>query len=55
VTRPRKNVDVDERTPRGVGAATATMSGESAIQANAGYPNLGKLAANRTPERRASA
>jgi hypothetical protein len=49
------NVDVADRAPRAPGAATATMSGASAIQANAGCPNRGKLAAKRTPDRRASA
>jgi hypothetical protein len=33
---------------------TATTSGANAIHANAGCPNFGKLAANRTPERSAS-
>jgi hypothetical protein len=30
------------------------MSGDRAIQAKAGCPNFGKLAASRRPERRAS-
>jgi hypothetical protein len=33
---------------------TATSSGANAIHANAGCPNFGKLAANRTPESSAS-
>jgi hypothetical protein len=35
--------------------AIDTMSGARAIHANAEYPNLGKLAVRRAPERRASA
>jgi len=33
----------------------AVMSGVSAIQAKAGYPNFGKLAMRQTPESTASA
>src|SRR5215831_12112409 len=33
---------------------TATSSGASAIHANAGWPNLGKLSARSAPERSAS-
>src|SRR5262245_54924297 len=34
--------------------AAATINGEIAIQAKAGWPNFGKLTASRTPERRAN-
>ena len=53
VVRPRKKAwgqrEVrDERT-------SATTSGVSATQANAGWPNFGKLSARSAPEARASA
>jgi hypothetical protein len=34
--------------------AMATIVGARAIHANAGYPNFGKLAASRAPDRRTS-
>src|SRR5438874_7654498 len=51
VTSPRINA----RRERGRCRTRARSSGASAIQANAGWPNFGKLNASRTPDRRASA
>src|SRR5437016_11616519 len=51
VTSPRINA----RRERGRCRTRARSSGASAIQANAGWPNFGKLNASRAPDRRASA
>jgi hypothetical protein len=50
---PRKNTR-EARAPSRRASTTLTMSGDSAIHANAGEPNLGKLAARSRPERIAS-
>jgi hypothetical protein len=49
VTTPRKNAR------RSVVFGSATSSGASAIQANAGWPSVGKLSARRIPDAAASA
>jgi hypothetical protein len=54
-TRPVVTPSANARdTGRPASFDTATTSGASAIHANAGWPNLGKLAMKRTPERTAS-
>src|SRR5215471_12178338 len=50
VTRPRRKARRALRRR----CVTATSSGASAIHANAGWPNLGKLSARSAPERSAS-
>src|SRR5215831_5030484 len=50
VTRPRRKARRAVRRR----CVTATSSGASAIHANAGWPNLGKLSARSAPERIAS-
>jgi hypothetical protein len=61
LTRPSRIGVLRMRRARGLdgsgvpSVATATISGASAIQPNAGWPNFGKLSASRTPDASASA
>jgi hypothetical protein len=55
VTMPSRAVRKNDRVELSMEITVAVMSGVSAIQAKAGYPNFGKLAMRQTPESTASA
>lgn len=52
---PSRAVRSHDRAELSMEMTVAVMSGVSAIQAKAGFPNFGKLATRQTPERTASA